>query len=190
MRFKETIASLKATLGEDNTEGRQLLSRLEREVEGINDDLREANSESKARKIKIRELKAQIDDRPDVGDEMAKKDTEIERLSAYEQRWIKMEKTQAKDQASKWAKLVEKAFNVAETDPTFEQVGKLKSKFTFGDKLSPEEISKNLETYSLLEDVGAFEFKSKEGTDFDNSHAERGNSGANDDTDPFSVWDS
>ena len=185
--FKETIASLKATLGEDNAEGRQLLSRLEREVSGVTDDLREANSESKSRKLKIRELKAQIEDQPDVDSKIAGKDAEIERLSAYEQRWIKMEKTQARDNASKWSEF-EKAFDVEETHPTFEKLGKLKDKFTFGDKLTPEQINKNLETYSLLDSVGAFKFEGKEGTDFDNDHAER-SKGNNDDEDPYSVWD-
>jgi len=115
-------------------------------------------------------FKEVIREKNDLQAEIAQKEVEIENLkkkyetstatiaelnkSKAELETIK--KTQYEKNLSEWQSK-QKVFEVAEGDPNYEKVQKIKHHFKFGEELSPSEVAQNIEILKTYDEIDYFQ---------------------------------
>jgi len=160
MTIKEIVAQVRAKLpAEASAEIGTLLSEIEREGNTLLADRTAANHESSSRKEKIRELTANIET---LNTEIttAKTDLETEKknsegLTQYKTKWETDKVKRDEANAAKWTERA-KIFDLKETDDGYEQIGKVKVYYKFGEELTPDEITANLAKAAEHEALGLF----------------------------------
>lgn len=162
MALKEILDKIQGKLptdiGEDIT---ALLADAKREATTVLSDLSSANSESKTRKEKIRELEAEKDT---LNQEISKLSTndnkaELERLKAIETEFTAHKQELDNKTIAEW-KAISEIFNIKDTDKRFPKISKIKDRFVLADELTIDQARENMKNYALLTDAGAFEVES------------------------------
>lgn len=160
MAIKEILQSIASKLTEEQSELKAQIAGAIREVDTVLDDLKAANSESRTRKEKIREMQAEIDKAKDELEKASGSDqkAEIERLKKIEAQYLAIQTETETKLKNTWAEKA-KVFAGDKSSKLFEKAEKVKSRFilpTEGSELTIDQISRNLEAFTLLEDTGYF----------------------------------
>ena len=190
MDITKEIAKIKAEVGEE------IFAKIKTSLNGIESGVNEAigdakrfSAESRERKIKIRELEETIDnsglDKDSYEKKLAAKDEEITRLKGFETKFNEYQTKSDSEVVENW-KTKAKVFDLKDTNPNHERITKLKESFAFDEELTIEQTRKNLETYAIMETVGAFKdvkFEVKDGERFENQRQQSA------EDDPLSAFD-
>ena len=160
MAIKETLQAIASKLTEEQSELKAQIAGAIREVDTVLDDLKAANAESKTRKEKIREMQAELDSTKADLDKANGQDhkAELERLKAIETKYNAQQAEAETKLKNQWAEKA-KVFSGDKTSKLFEKAEKVKSRFilpTEGSELTIDQINKNLEAFTLLEETGYF----------------------------------
>lgn len=156
MAIKDILKQIADKMGSDNPEVNSLLAAANREADNIIDDLRNANSESKTRKEKIRELQNELESKADFSETEKKLKAEIERLKTVETEYNTVKTAEQQKIVNTW-KEKSKVFEVEKTAKNFDKISKLKTQFSFPDgEIDYDTAKSNLEKFSLLEVADAF----------------------------------
>jgi len=156
MAIKDILKQIADKMGSDNPEVNSLLAAANREADNIIDDLRNANSESKTRKEKIRELQSELENKADFSETEKKLKAEIERLKTVETEYNTVKTAEQQKIVNTW-KEKSKVFDVEKTAKNFDKISKLKTQFSFPDgEIDFDTAKSNLEKFSLLEVAEAF----------------------------------
>jgi len=163
MSVKEILSEIRTKLSDEElSKITSQLSAIERDYDGVVEDLHSANGESKKRKEKIRELTAQIeetgDSESDWKEKLKKKDDEIKRLKSIEKEHTEYVAAEQKKHADIWATRAKK-FEVEESDPLYPKVQEVISKFSFGTEetpLTPEQVKANNALFEIYDEIGHF----------------------------------
>ena len=160
MAIKETLQAIASKLTEEQSELKAQIAGAIREVDTVLDDLKAANSESRSRKEKIREMQAEIDSTKADLEKASGNDykAEIERLKKIEAQYQAIQTETETKIKNQWAEKA-KIFAGDKSSKLFEKAEKVKSRFilpTEGSELTIDQINKNLEAFSLLEETGYF----------------------------------
>ena len=163
MGVKEMLTEIRSKVSDEEiVKINSLLSSIEREHEGVLDDLRSANSESKGRKEKIRELKTEIEDTGDSEEDHKKKvkdlKDEIKRLKVIEKTHTEYVTAEQQKYADVWDARAKK-FDVEESDPTYPKIQEVKHKFAFATEeegLTPEQVKTNNALFDIYDEIGHF----------------------------------
>ena len=158
--------------GKDLPELDTILASLRNESSSLIDAKKDVDSESKSRKIEIRELRAKLEDN-DIDSESSKTKrneltAERDQLKAIADKWTTHEAGIHTHNREKWTEQA-KRFQVEETDPNFEKLQKIKNDFAFGEDLTDAQIEKNINTYSIFDKAEYFKESSKS-TNFNNQN--------------------
>jgi chromosome segregation ATPase len=160
MDITKLVAKIQAEVSEEDfAKIKSTLKNIEGGVSDLIEDVKTANSESKKRKIKIRELEETIDnsglDKESYDKKLKAKDEEISKLKEVETKYTEYQTTIDKTTKDEWSK-VAKVFEADESDANFERISKLKANYKFGEDLEMADIRENLKTYKLQESAGGF----------------------------------
>jgi len=160
MAIKEILKQIASKLPEDSGEAKALVADAIREADDILDTLSSANKESAGRKQKIRDLESERDTLKDSLEKASGNDqkAEIERLKKIEAQYQEIQTETETKIKNTWAEKA-KIFAGDKSSKLFEKAEKVKSRFilpTEGSELTIEQINKNLEAFTLLEETGYF----------------------------------
>lgn len=166
MAIKDILKQIASKLPEDSGEVKALVADAIREADDILDTLSSANKESAGRKQKIRELESERDTLKDSLEKALGNDqkAEIERLKKIEAQYQAIQTETETKIKTQWAEKA-KVFSGDKTSKLFEKAEKVKSRFilpTEGSELTIDQIKKNLEAFTLLEETGYFTAETKE----------------------------
>ena len=160
MAIKEILKQIASKLPEDSGEVKALVADAIREADDILDTLSSANKESAGRKQKIRDLESERDTLKESLEKASGNDqkAEIERLKQIEAQYQAIQTETETKLKNTWAEKV-KVFAGDKSSKLYEKAEKVKSRFilpTEGSELTIDQINKNLEAFTLLEETGYF----------------------------------
>ena len=170
MAIKEILDRIKTKLPADaGEEINALLADARREADTILDDLKSANSESKSRKDKLRELQSEIETLKTEADTLKSKQNtdEFKALQKKASDYDALIEKQNTELVKTWQEK-QKLFEVKETDPRKAKIDAIRGDFQFleGEQLTPDIARANLDRLSLVEKTGVFEVQKQNGTDY------------------------
>ena len=160
MDITKLIAKIKATVSEEDLgQINSVLREIENGANELIDDIKSVSRESKNRKLEIRELKSQLEDKGIDKDsyeqKLNDKDAEIERLKGVETQFNAVQEKRDAEVMRQW-EMKSKVFEIEETDTNYKHITGLKDSYHFGDDLTVDQVRENIKTYELQEKAGGF----------------------------------
>ena len=172
MAIKEILDRIKTKLPADaGEEINALLADARREADTILDDLKSANSESKSRKDKLRELQSEIETLKTEAETLKSKQNtdEFKALQAKASEYDKLIADKNETLIKTWNEK-SKVFALPETDPLSKKAAAVKGDFQFPETITPEIAEHNLKQFSLLEKTSYFQTDSGKPADYPHSN--------------------
>ena len=188
--LKDLLAKIREGLPEDS-ELRSHVSSAMREADNIIENLKSANSESKDRKLKLREIVSENDE---LKQTVTERDTNIttlteenKNLNTFKNEYDLFKAKETSGIREKWSGITKK-FKLPETDPLHEKYLKIKDEFIFaeeGKELSVEDLKTNIKKHSLLEKAGLFGAENQSQESYNNDNPKGGGNNSSEYYNPF-----